>query len=88
MSRESRDVFGLAPFGESLHTLTKAAVDGAAAFLGRICLLAAEEFGLLLRDKISRWRAANAVAVVQGSRQTPVDFFGLQVPPAGKEKTA
>jgi len=35
-------------------------VDGAGAFLGRICLPAAEEFGQLLRDRIKYWRAVNA----------------------------
>jgi hypothetical protein len=43
--------------------LTKAAVDGASAFLGRICLPAAEEIGLLFRDRVRAWRAANAVAI-------------------------
>jgi hypothetical protein len=57
------DIFGLAPYGEAINTLTKGAVDGAGAFLSRICLPAAEEFGLLLKDKISVWRAKNAVEV-------------------------
>jgi hypothetical protein len=58
---QSLDILGIKPIGESINTLTKGAVDGAAAFLGRICLPAAEEFGLLLRDKISHWRARNVV---------------------------
>lgn len=37
---------------QPLNTLAQGAVDGAGAFLGRICLPAAEEFGLLLRDKV------------------------------------
>ena len=43
--------------------LTKAGVEGASAFLGRICLPAAEEFGLLLKDKVSGWRGNNAVKI-------------------------
>ena len=52
-----RDLFGLAAYGETLNTLAKGVVDGAGAFLSRICLPAAEEFGLLLRDKVVRGEA-------------------------------
>jgi len=67
MSEQNRslDVLGIKPIAESVNTVTKAAVDGAGAFLGRICLPAAEEFGLLLRDKVSAWRTKNAVSVTQ-----------------------
>lgn len=59
----TKDILGLAPYGEALNTLAKGAVEGAGAFLGRICLPAAEEFGLLLRDRIGGWRANNAVKI-------------------------
>lgn len=49
----------------ALTTLAKGAVDGSGAFLGRICLPAAEEFGLLLKDKVSAWRANNAIEIVK-----------------------
>lgn len=49
----------------ALTTLAKGAVDGSGAFLGRICLPAAEEFGLLLKDKVSTWRANNAIEIVR-----------------------
>ncbi|MEO8009261.1 MAG: hypothetical protein ABI728_12180 [Betaproteobacteria bacterium] len=61
---KSLDIFGVKPVADAVSHVTKAAVDGASAFLGRICLPAAEEFGLLLRDKISNWRVKNAIAVV------------------------
>jgi hypothetical protein len=57
------DLLGLRPFGQATKIVAQAAVDGAGAFLGRICLPAAEEFGLLLRDKVSAWRAKNAAAI-------------------------
>jgi hypothetical protein len=60
---KSLDILGLKPYGDSVKVVTQAAVDGAAAYLGKICLPAAEEFGLLLKDKVSRWRAANAVSI-------------------------
>jgi len=60
---EVTDVLGLAPYGKALNTLTKGALEGAGAFLSRICLPVAEEFGLLLKDKVSNWRKQNAVEI-------------------------
>ena len=62
---KSLDVFGIKPVADSINTVTKGAVDGAGAFFGRICLPAAEEFGLLLRDKVSAWRARNIVRIAE-----------------------
>jgi Abortive infection alpha len=61
---KSIDVLGIKPVADAFSHVTKAAVDGASAFLGRICLPAAEELGLLFRDKVRAWRAKNAVAVI------------------------
>lgn len=44
---KSLDVLGVKPIADSVNTVTKGTVDGASAFLSRICLPAAEEFGLL-----------------------------------------
>ena len=66
---KSLDVLGIKPLSESINTVTKGSVDGASAFLSRICLPAAEEFGLLLRDKVSGWRAKNAVALVTKAQE-------------------
>jgi len=60
---KSLDVFGIKPVAEAINTVTQATTAGAGAFLSRICLPAAEEFGLLLRDKVSTWRAKNALAI-------------------------
>lgn len=57
------DIFGIKPFAEAINAATKAAIDGVRAFLGRICLPAAEEYGLLLRDKISFWRLKNFLRI-------------------------
>jgi len=62
---QSLDILGIKPVGEAVNTLVKGAVDGASAFLSRICLPASEEFGLLLRDKVSHWRAKNLVKVAE-----------------------
>lgn len=61
------DWLGIRPYGETVKVVTEAAVSGANAFLSRICLPAAEEFGLLLKDKVSSWRCANALKIVQKS---------------------
>jgi len=58
-------VLGIKPVGEAVNTLVKGTVDAAAAFLGRICLPAAEEFGLLLRDRVGHWRTRNLVKIAE-----------------------
>lgn len=65
----SLDILGAKPIADSVHAITKGAVEGAGAFLSRICLPAAEEFGLLIRDKVSAWRAKNLVAMIQRAEE-------------------
>jgi hypothetical protein len=60
----SVDLLGAKPLAEAVSTAVKATIDGAGAFLGRICLPAAEEFGLLLRDQVGAWRQRNALAIL------------------------
>ena len=66
---KSIDVLGLKPFGDSIHTVTKGTVEGASAFLSRICLPAAEELGLLLRDQVGAWRSSNAIRIARRAEQ-------------------
>lgn len=63
------DLLGLAPFGDSVKIATQGAVDGASAFFSRICLPAAEEFGLFIQDKVHGWRTNN-VAAMAGMAET------------------
>ena len=60
---EIKDVLGIQPIGEAISTVTKGLVAGASAFLSRICLPAAEEYGFLLQDKVRAYRAANATQI-------------------------
>jgi hypothetical protein len=62
---QSLDVLGIKPLAEAINTVIKGTVDGAAVFLGRICLPAAEEFGLLLRDRVSHWRRQNLIRIAE-----------------------
>jgi hypothetical protein len=64
----SLDVLGIKPVADAISHVTKATVDGASAFLSRICLPAAEEFGLLLQDRVRAWRAGNTVRVVAAAQ--------------------
>ena len=58
------DVLGIKGLSDSVKATTEGLLDGAAAFLSRVCLPAAEEFGLALRDRISAWRAKNAAQML------------------------
>ena len=62
---KSLDIFGIKPVAEAANKLTIAALEGAEAFLSRICLPAAEEFGLLFRDRVHAWRTKNITSITQ-----------------------
>lgn len=62
---KSLDILGIKPIADSLKIITQGAIEGASAFLSRICLPACEEFGLLLRDKVANWRNKNRVTILQ-----------------------
>src|SRR5438128_10032503 len=61
---KSLDLLGMKPVADAVSAVTTAGVAGAGAFLSRICLPAAEEFGLLLQDKVKGWRGKNVSAVI------------------------
>lgn len=60
---EIKDVLGVGPVAEAGKRIVDSTVDGASAFLSRICLPAAEELGLLFKDKVKAWRASNAIKI-------------------------
>jgi hypothetical protein len=60
----ARDLFGIAPVARAVERVTDSVLSGAEATLGRICLPAAEELGLLFRDKVSAWRQRNVLSTV------------------------
>jgi hypothetical protein len=59
----SLDVLGIRPVAKAVDRVSEAAVVGASAFLSRICLPAAEELGLLIRDTVAAYRARNAATI-------------------------
>lgn len=60
---KSLDILGVKPLADSVNVVVSGTVTGAMAFLSKICMPAAEEYGLLIKDKVSRQREKNAEAV-------------------------
>lgn len=58
---QSLDVLGVKPVGEAIKITVEKSLDGAGAFLGKICLPVAEEVGLFLKDRVHIWRSYNVV---------------------------
>lgn len=65
----SLDILCIKHIGDSVAHITKATVDGASSFLAKICLPAAEEFGLLLQDKVRSWRARNSLKILPAAQE-------------------
>lgn len=63
------DLVGIAPVAKAVEKLTEASLDGAGALFGRLCLPAAEEFGLMIRDQISAFRKANLDRIAAKTRK-------------------
>lgn len=61
----SLDILGVKPVGDAIKIATEETFKGAEAFLGRICLPAAEELGLLLRDRVGHWRSIQAAKIAE-----------------------
>jgi hypothetical protein len=62
------DVPGIAPVGRVLASVANSDLSAAEALLGRVCLPAAEELGLLLRDKAGAWRQKNIATTLSRSK--------------------
>jgi len=75
---KSKNILGIKPYGESIKILAKGVVDGATAFLSRICLPAAEEYGLLLKDKVHIWRTVNAVKTLKKAEKKLKKYTKLE----------
>lgn len=57
--KSTGDIFGLAPYGESLKIVTKGGVDEISKFLEITCRPLLEELGLWARDRFKIWRYKN-----------------------------
>lgn len=65
----SLDILGAKPLAKAVEKVTEKSVDGVGAFFGAICMPAAEEFGLLLRDKVAAFRNKNLESIAKKSRE-------------------
>jgi hypothetical protein len=65
---KSSDLLGIAPYGEAVKIAVEKSFEGASALLSKICLPAAEEFGLMLKDKMRYWRVNNIIKIVEKSQ--------------------
>jgi Abortive infection alpha len=75
---KSLDLLGVEPLSKSIEIVTSGMVGGVGAFLSRICLPAAEEFGLLLRDRVSAWRAQNVLGITSRAERLIYESAGDQ----------
>ena len=55
------DLGGLAPVGRAVEASVKKSLE----FLERICGPASDELGLLLKEKVHRWRSANTARILE-----------------------
>jgi hypothetical protein len=74
----STDLLGIAPYGEALKIAVEKGFNGAEAILSRICLPAAEEIGLMFRDKVRYWRLNNIIRIINKS-ENKIDFSNGQL---------
>jgi hypothetical protein len=74
--KNSLDVLGLKSYGDAINTVAKGTIEGIGAFLGKICLPAAEEFGLLLKDKIAYYRTINLAKVIEKTKKKMGELNG------------
>lgn len=72
---KSLDILGIKPLADSINTVTKGAVDGAAAFLSKLCLPAVEEMGLYFKEKVHNFRTKNIVNIA-----TKAEALAKQLP--------
>jgi len=75
MSKEKKslDILGVQPIADAIKT----SLEGVGTFLGKICLPAAEEYGLLLKDRVSYWRAKNLAKIARKAEKIIGEQGGL-----------
>ena len=66
---KSLDLMGIKPVSKALEKASGKTVDGLGAFFGAICMPAAKEFGLLLKDKIAVYRQNNLTKISQKAQK-------------------
>ena len=70
---KSLDVFGTKPIAKALEKVSGSVIDAVGVFLTAICMPAAEEFGLLLRDRVAAFRIRNLAAITEKAKKRITD---------------
>ncbi len=65
---EVNDILGTKPIAEAGKIIVKDSSNFLFEMLSKICLPAAEEFGLLLKDNIHNWRLNNTIRVLEKAK--------------------
>lgn len=74
----SKDILGIAPYGEALKIAVEKGFNGAEAILSKVCLPVAEEFGLMFRDHVRYWRLNNIIRIITKSEKK-IEFVNGQL---------
>lgn len=73
MTEPGGDLLGAQALGKAVEK----SVDGVGAFFGALCMPAAEEFGLLLRDQVAAYRMSNLAKIAEKARRK-IEYFGIR----------
>lgn len=75
---KSLDIFGLKSYGDVAKIAVEKSLDGAGAFLSKICLPVAEEFGLFLKDRVHIWRSKNVIKALEKAERKYKEVYGSE----------
>lgn len=65
MDDKSLDILGAKPVAKAIEHASAKTVDGISSFFSAICMPAAEEFGLMLRDRVASYRQKNLASIAE-----------------------
>ncbi len=80
MDDKSPDILGVKSVSKALEHASVKTIDGISAFFGAICMPAAEEFGLMLRDRVAKYRQRNLESIAEKTKET---IERVQITPTG-----
>ena len=80
MTDKSLDILGVKPVAKAIEHASVTTIDGISAFFGAICMPAAEEFGLLLKDRVAHFRQDNLQKIAEKTKRK-IEY--LKIEPTG-----
>lgn len=70
MDDNSLDILGAKPIAKAIEHASTKTVDGVSSFFAAICMPAAEEFGLMLRDRVANYCQKNLADIAEKTTST------------------